>query len=261
MKLLFLGTGTSHGVPMIGCECPVCRSSDPHNQRCRSSALLRLGDQQILIDAPAELRRQALQFGLRRVDAVLLTHAHADHVSGLDDLRTFNHLQRASIPLYCSGETAADIRTRFDYIFNGNAYPGKPNLTLCPIDGPFRLFSRLVTPLTIPHGEQFRVTAFRVGGLAYVTDASAIPTAARDSLRGLRVLVLNALRYAPHPAHLHLDEALAIINDLQPERAYLTHIAHDLDHALVNAHLPPGVQLAHDGLEVEIDDVDEEGGP
>lgn len=255
MRVLFLGTGTSHGVPMIGCDCPVCRSDDPHDRRARTSALLRLGEHQVLIDAAAELRVQALALGLRRVDAVLLTHAHADHVSGLDDLRTFNLWQRASIPIYCSAETAAIVRRHFSYIFNGEVYPGKPNLELRQIDdAPFELFGRAVVPLTVPHGDLTRVTAFRVGGFGYVTDASAVPPAVRDGLRGLDVLVLNALRYRPHPTHLSLDEAVAIVDDLRPRRAFFTHIAHDLRHATVNAALPPHIQLAHDGLEVEVED-------
>jgi phosphoribosyl 1,2-cyclic phosphate phosphodiesterase len=187
------------------------------------------------------------------VDAVLLTHAHADHVSGLDDLRTFNLWQRTAIPVYCSPETGRAIRRQFAYIFDDDGYPGKPNLSLELIDGPFTLFGHHVIPLTVPHGERFRVTAFRIGRLGYVTDASAVPAEVRAALRGLDVLVLNALRYRPHPAHLALDEALAVVEDLQPDRTFFTHIAHDLEHATVNAQLPSSIQLAHDGLEVEID--------
>lgn len=208
----------------------------------------------MLIDASAELRIQALAFGLRRVDAVLLTHAHADHVSGLDDLRTFNLWQRAAIPIYCSPETAGTVRHNFAYIFNGDDYPGKPDLRLHEVDAPFDLFGHAVTPLTVPHGERTRVTAFRLGGLGYVTDASAVPAAARAGLTGLDVLVLNALRYRPHPTHLSVDEARAVIEDLRPRRAFLTHIAHDLRHADVNADLPPHIRLAHDGLEIEVED-------
>jgi phosphoribosyl 1,2-cyclic phosphate phosphodiesterase len=254
VKVLFLGTGTSHGVPMIGCDCAVCRSADPRDRRARSSALLRFGERQVLIDAAAELRVQALAFGLRRVDAVLLTHAHADHVSGLDDLRTFNLWQRCVIPIYCSAETADTVERHFSYIFNGEDYPGKPNLELRRVDGPFELFDRAVAPLTVPHGEHTRVTAFRVGRFGYVTDASAVPDEARAGLRGLDALVLNALRYRPHPTHLSLDEAVAIVEDLRPRRAFFTHIAHDLMHATVNAALPPHIQLAHDGLEIEVED-------
>ena len=254
MRLLFLGTGTSHGVPMIGCDCAVCRSPDPRNRRARSSVLLRFGERHVLVDATAELRIQALAFGLRRIDAVLLTHAHADHVSGLDDLRTFNIWQGESIPVYCSAETAATVRRQFAYIFDGVAYPGKPNLDLHAIEGPFSLFGRTVVPLTVPHGERFTVTAFRIGRLGYVTDASAVPPEVRAALRGLDVLVLNALRHRPHPAHLSLEEAVAVVQDLRPRRAYFTHIAHDLDHAAVNNDLPPGTQLAYDGLELDICD-------
>lgn len=252
MRLLFLGTGTSHGVPMIGCDCAVCRSPDPRNRRARSSVLLSLGEHRVLVDATAELRAQALAFGLRRVDAVLLTHAHADHVSGLDDLRTFNLWLGRSIPIYCSPATGTAIRRQFDYIFDGRVYPGKPNLELHEVEAPFDLFGRPVVPLLVPHGEHFNVTAFRIGGLGYVTDASAVPPAARAGLRDLDVLVLNALRYRPHPAHLSLDEAVAVVEELRPRRAYFTHIAHDLDHATVNRALPPAIRLAHDGLELDI---------
>lgn len=254
MKVLFLGTGTSHGVPMIGCDCVVCRSADPCDRRARTSALLRFGERQVLIDAPAELRLQAIAFGLKRIDAVLLTHAHADHIMGLDDLRAFNLWQQAAIPIYCSAETAATIGRVFAYIFNGDGYPGKPNLELHPVADSFDLFGRPFTPLTVPHGERTRVTAFRTGRFAYVTDASAVPPEVRASLHDLDVLVLNALRYRPHPTHLSLDEAVAIIDDLRPRRAFLVHIAHDLSHTVVNAALPPYIQLAHDGLEIEIDD-------
>jgi phosphoribosyl 1,2-cyclic phosphate phosphodiesterase len=258
VKVLFLGTGTSHGVPMIGCDCDVCRSPDPRDRRARSSALLRFDDRQVLIDAAAELRLQAITFGLKRIDAVLLTHAHADHVSGLDDLRAFNLWQRASIPIYCSAETAAIVRHNFSYIFNGDAYPGKPNLELQRIDGPFDLFGRAVAPMTVPHGEQTRVTAFRIGRFGYVTDASAVPAEVRAGLHGLDVLVLNALRYRPHPTHLSIDEALAVVEEVRPRRAFFTHICHDLMHATVNAALPPHVRLAHDGLEIEIEAEGEE---
>lgn len=254
MRVLFLGTGTSHGVPMIGCDCAVCRSPDPCDRRARTSALLRFDGRQVLIDAPAELRAQALAFGLRRIDAVLLTHAHADHVSGLDDLRTFNLWQRSAIPIYCSPETADTVQRHFSYIWNGDAYPGKPNLELRRVDGPFELFGRAVAPLTVPHGALTRVTAFRIGRLGYVTDASAVPPEARAGLGGLDVLVLNALRHRPHPSHLSLDEAVAIVADLRPRRAFFTHIAHDLMHAPVNAALPPHIRLAHDGLEIEVEE-------
>jgi phosphoribosyl 1,2-cyclic phosphate phosphodiesterase len=254
MRLLFLGTGTSHGVPMIGCDCAVCRSTDPRDRRSRTSALLHFDDRQVLIDAGAELRVQALAYGVRRVDAVLLTHAHADHVSGLDDLRSFNLWQRATIPIYCSPETAATVRANFGYIFNGQVYPGKPDLTLHVVTAPFEVVGRAVVPLTVPHGERTRVTAFRVGRLGYVTDASAVPSAVREQLRGLDVLVLNALRHRPHPTHLCLEEALEIVADVKPRQAYFVHVAHDLMHATVNASLPASAQIAYDGLEIEVEE-------
>jgi phosphoribosyl 1,2-cyclic phosphate phosphodiesterase len=254
VKIRFLGTGTSHGVPMIGCDCAVCRSSDPRNRRTRSSALLTLSGHQVLIDATAELRMQSLAFGIRRIDAVLLTHAHADHVSGLDDLRGFTVWRPDAIPVYCSAETGAAIQRQFGYIFDGEPYPGKPNLDLHLIDGPLSLFNHAIHPLTVPHGARLNVTAFRIGRLGYVTDASAVPDAVRSHLHGLDLLVLNALRFRPHPAHMCVDEAVAVACAVRPKRTLLTHIAHDLDHEAVNALLPGTVELAYDGLEIELPD-------
>ena len=165
MKLLFLGTGTSHGVPMIGCDCAVCRSTDPRNQRSRSSALIMLGDRVVLVDATAELRVRALALGLCRIDAVLITHPHADHISGLDDLRAFTHHRSEPLPVFAAPATAAALRQQYAYIFDGSAYPGVPNLTLHEITGPFDLFGHLARPITLPHGERFSVTAFRIGPL------------------------------------------------------------------------------------------------
>ncbi|HEY8418338.1 MAG TPA: MBL fold metallo-hydrolase [Limnochordales bacterium] len=254
MELLFLGTGTSVGVPVIGCDCPVCTSPDPRNQRFRSSVLLRHRDVHILIDTAPELRQQALRYGLRRVDAVLLTHNHADHIFGFDDLRRFNHLQGRPIPVYGAPDTLENIRCIFSYAFRP-AQPGgsKPEVELHPIDGVFQLGDLTFTPIPVLHG-QMPVTGYRVGDVAYVTDVSHIPPASLELLRDLDVLVLGALRFRPHPTHMSIAEALEVIAELKPRRAFLTHLSHDVDYELTTRKLPPPVRLAYDGLRVQAGD-------
>lgn len=252
MQLLFLGTGTSVGVPQIGCDCAVCTSTNPRNQRSRASVLLRHRGKNILIDTPPEFRQQALRFGFRRVDAVLITHTHADHIFGFDDLRRFNHLQGGAIPVYGSPETAAGISHIFSYVFRPVQRGGsKPEIELHTFDGVFRAANVTFTPIPVKHGT-WNVTGFRVGSLAYVTDVSHIPPASRDLLHNLDVLVLGALRHRPHPTHMSIDEALTVIEELQPKRAFLTHISHEVDHDETNDELPAHVRLAHDGLLIDV---------
>lgn len=257
MQLTFLGTGTSMGVPVIGCRCDVCMSSDPRNKRLRTSALLQAGGLNILIDAGPDLRQQALAAGLTRLDAVLLTHAHADHIAGLDDLRPLNFAQRAAIPIYGTERTLAFVRERFGYAFhNTSEGSSRPLLQLIEIEDtrPFTIGDLRIQPLEVYHGT-WTISGFRVGALGYVTDASALPPASMAALRGLDVLVLNALRPAPHPTHFSLDEAVQVIAELRPRRALLVHMTHDLDHAATNAMLPPHIQLAFDGQMVEVEDL------
>jgi phosphoribosyl 1,2-cyclic phosphate phosphodiesterase len=256
MRLTFLGTGTSMGVPVIGCRCAVCTSLDARNKRLRTSALLEADGLSLLFDAGPDLRQQALAAGLSRVDAVLLTHAHADHVSGLDDLRPLNFAQRSAIPLYGSAATLAFIRGRFDYAFvNGSEGSTRPALDLIEIQSavPFRVGPVQVLPFDVQHGT-WTITGFRVGGLGYVTDASFIPPASLDCLRGVDVLVLNALRLAAHPTHFSVDQARRIVEELRPRRALLVHMTHDLDHEATNATLPDNIRLAYDGQVVEVAD-------
>lgn len=252
MRLTFLGTGTSHGVPAIACDCSVCRSDDPCNQRSRPSVLIEQDGFTVLVDAAPELRLQAVRHRLRRVDAVLFTHGHADHIGGVDDLRRFSDVLGAELPCYGAPETLRQIRRRFDYAF---APPppggGVPRLALRPVDGPWQLGPFRIIPVPVKHGPT-NVLGFRVGGLAYVTDCNLIPPASRALLRDLELLVLDALRWVPHPTHFTVEEALAVIAELRPRRALLTHIAHDLDHATTNALLPPEVRLAYDGQVVAI---------
>ena len=252
MEILILGSGTSHGVPMIGCECDVCRSPNPRNRRFRPSILVRHGGKAILVDTTPELRMQALAYDVRQVDAVLFTHTHADHIMGLDDLRRFNDLSRQEMPVFGDDETLADIRRIFNYIFRETqAGGGKPRLTLHAVERDFELFGLRVRSFYVLHGT-LPVLAYRfddgVRGVAYVTDVSTIPPESLDLMRGLDVLILDAVRFEPHATHFRLYQALDVIAEVQPRQAYLTHLSHHLDHDKVNAQLPANVRLAYDGL-------------
>jgi phosphoribosyl 1,2-cyclic phosphate phosphodiesterase len=242
------------GVPVIGCSCAVCCSPDPRNRRLRTSALLEIGGLNLLFDAGPDLRQQALSVGLTHLDAVLLTHAHADHIAGLDDLRPLNFAQRAAIPLYGTTDTLAAVRERFDYAFvNGSEGSTRPTLDLVEVTSgvPFDIGAVRMLPFDVQHGT-WTITGFRVGRLGYVTDASFIPPASIEYLHGLDLLVLNALRLTPHPTHFTLAQAQELIDELQPRRALLVHMTHDLDHETINATLPDYLQLAYDGQIVEI---------
>jgi phosphoribosyl 1,2-cyclic phosphate phosphodiesterase len=250
-EITFLGTGTSNGIPVIGCDCHVCRSTDPRDRRGRTSALVRFGEHAILIDVATELRSQALANEIRRVDAVLITHAHADHIGGLDDLRRFNELQQQRIPIYADPNTANVLRERFAYTLN-EVFPffgGKPDLDLFDVTGPFALFGQEIVPVPVLHG-RLPILGYRIGDLAYVTDAKEIPDSSRDLLRDLDVLVLNGLRPRPHPTHLGFAEAVAIIEELRPRRAYLVHLSHESSHVEAESYLPAGIAVAWDGLTV-----------
>lgn len=243
------------GVPVIGCSCAVCTSVDPHNKRLRTSALLEVAGMNLLFDAGPDLRQQALAVGLRRLDAVLLTHAHADHVSGLDDIRPLNFAQKSAMPVYGAASTLGVVRERFSYAFvNGSEGSTRPALELIEIRDrqPFRINEQVnVLPFDVQHGS-WTITGFRIGRLGYVTDASFISPASLEHLRGLDVLVLNALRPAPHPTHFSVDQARALIEELQPQRAFLVHMTHDIDHAATNGTFPDTIRLAYDGLTVEV---------
>ena len=236
-------------MPVIACDCPVCLSADPRDKRHRCSAYLEWAGGGILIDTPPELRLQALAFGVRRVDAVLLTHGHADHVAGFDDLRRYNELAGRGLPVYGNAETMADIRRRWDYIFDPLTQlgGGKPDVTLHPVSTPFALLGRTVTPIPAWHG-RLSVLGYRVGSFAYLTDCSDLPAPSRQLLRGLDVLVLGAIRRRPHATHFNLEQALAVAADLEPRRTYLTHLTHDLGHEETGRELPPGVAMGYDGL-------------
>lgn len=251
VELTFLGTGASNGIPMIGCHCPVCTSTDPRDQRGRTSAVVRFAGLTILIDTAAELRMQARAAGLDRIDAALFTHAHADHLGGFDDLRRFNEVAQARLPIYADHATAAMLRDRFAYAFPQQFpfFGGKPDLDLFEFDGPFDLFGHRIVPIPVRHG-RWTVQGFRFGPLVYLTDAKEIPAGSMELMREADILVLNALRPEPHPVHLSIGEALDIITELAPRRAYLVHMGHWVSHAEVSRTLPEHVELAYDGLTV-----------
>jgi phosphoribosyl 1,2-cyclic phosphate phosphodiesterase len=253
-RVTFLGTGTSHGVPAIGCRCATCLSDDPRDRRWRPSILIELPEASVLVDTAPDLRAQALAFGVARVDAVLYTHAHADHLLGLDDIRRFNEIQGGPVSCYGNRATITELCRTFAYAFRpGPVGGGVPRLNVFTVEGPFSLGRSEIVPVPVLHGAQ-QILGFRVGSFAYLTDCSAIPEASWPLLDGVRHLAIDALRERPHPTHFSLSEALAVVGRLRPERAWLTHICHDLGHAATSARLPAGVMLAYDGLRVEVTD-------
>jgi phosphoribosyl 1,2-cyclic phosphate phosphodiesterase len=252
MQLRFLGTGTSMGVPVIGCSCAVCTSTDPRNSRTRTSALLTHGDLRLLIDAGPDFRTQALNAKITRLDAVLLTHSHFDHTAGLDDLRPIVRSDNP-MPIYGSPQTLAEVRDRFAYAFSETVSAGstRPSIELRSIDGPFMIGDLTIIPFTVMHGT-WAITGFRIGTLGYITDASYIPPESLALLSDLDLLVINALRFDPHPTHFSLAQALEIIAQLRPQQARMVHMTHAMEHTTVNATLPPGIELAYDGLCMEL---------
>ena len=252
ISLEFLGTGTSQGVPVIGCKCPVCTSSDVRDQRLRSSALLRTQSTTVALDCGPDFRQQMLRAGCDRLDAVVLTHEHMDHVSGLDDLRALQFKQNKPTTIYCTESVEYRLRQQFAYAFLENPYPGSPRFDVERIapDRDFLVGGVRWTPLPVEHGKG-EVLGFRVGDVAYVTDASFIPDTTLDKMHGLEVLVLNALRVEPHYSHFHLAQAQEMAQQLAATQSYFTHISHHLGlHAAIDQDLPSGISLAHDGLVV-----------
>ncbi len=248
-----LGSGTSQGIPRIACDCPVCTSTDPRDRRYRASALLAFGEKRVLVDCGPDFKWQALAADLRRLDAVLLTHHHQDAIGGLDELRRFNELDGAYIPVRARSEDLDVIVDRFAYAFRpgGQAYAGAPQLRPVALDGPFLVGGRRFVPVPVVHADR-AITGYRTGGFAYCSDVQRIDEDGRALLRDLDVLVISALRDVPHPTHQTVSEALAVIEALRPRRAYLTHLDHELGHAALTARLPAGVEVAWDGLEVEL---------
>ncbi|CAN5805857.1 MBL fold metallo-hydrolase [soil metagenome] len=260
MRLRFLGTGTSFGVPVIGCPCDVCISSDPRDRRTRHAALIESDDgaRRVLIDTPPELRLQLLDAGVDHIDAVWFTHDHADHTHGIDDLRVFSVRMNQRVPAFADPITVRSLRRKFAYIFDPAYQPPrgttKPEIELCEFDpgGEADVAGFALRPLEVPHGDM-TVYGFRTGGLGYITDAKLLPPAARQALTGVRVLVLNALWFGnPHPTHFNVEEAVAVAREIGAERTFLTHLTHRLLHASLAAALPPDIQPAYDGLNVDI---------
>ena len=252
--LTVLGSGTSMGVPTIGCDCAVCHSSDPHDRRTRPSVLVEYNGNVVLIDSTPDFREQAIRECIRRIDAVLYTHAHADHVLGIDDLRplSFRH-KPDKLPLYASQEAADFIRHMFRYIFDADyKFGGLPQVELRAINGPVELFGANFEPIPVIHGEA-EIYGFRFGSAAYLTDHSHIPASSLAKLRGLDILFLDALRHKPHPTHSTVANSLQIVERLKPKRAFFTHICHDLPHQATNSSLPPNVRLSYDGMKLEFE--------
>lgn len=256
IRLRFLGTGTSFGIPQVGCACAVCRSPDPRDCRSRSAVLVESEGATILIDTPPELRLQLIAAGATRIDAVLYTHEHADHISGIDDLRIFSSRDHQPIPVYGPAETLSRLRAAFSYIFDPLVEPyvgtSKPLLAPVPLEPgtPVRIAGVPVLPLAFDHGH-LRVFGYRFGSVAYITDVKRVHEAAREHLAGLDVLVLNALWRRPHPTHLSVQEAVTTARELGARRTYLTHLTHETGHAELAAELPEGIEPAYDGLIVE----------
>lgn len=264
MKLTFLGTGTSQGVPVIGCKCEVCCSEDGRDRRLRTAAMVEMGGKRFIIDAGPDFRYQMLREGVTHIDAILLTHEHKDHTGGIDDVRAFNFVDFPVIHtmhIYGNEPTITSIRRDFHYAFSEDKYRGVPEIELHTIaeDKPFVVADVEVMPVVGSHSERFRSVGFRFGELAYLTDMNAIADEEIAKLQGVKVLVVNALRWESHNSHFSVAEALEVIRRVAPERAYLTHMSHRIGlHAVAEQHLPEGVYLAYDGLTVTINEQEKE---
>jgi phosphoribosyl 1,2-cyclic phosphate phosphodiesterase len=264
VQVVVLGSGTSHGVPIIGCRCPVCISTDPRNRRLRTSALVRLGAKNLLIDTTPDLRQQAIRAGLDRVDAVVYTHSHADHVMGFDELRRFSELALRATPVYASRATLATLFNIFHYAITDDTYGffGIPVVDWRPLDGPVEIDGHRLAGVPLVHGEHLatgvRIEAPDGTTMAWCPDCCGVPEASRELLRGLDMLFLDGLRHRPHPTHFTVAQAMETIRGLAPRQAWLIHMTHDLDHATTEAALPAmpevpgGVRLAYDGLVVDV---------
>lgn len=254
VKVTLLGTGTSTGIPVIGCSCRVCRSEDPRDKRLRCSCLVESNGLSILIDAGPDFRTQAIRANIKQVDAVLITHHHFDHIAGLDDLRPFFFQNRASIPCFAHPDTVDDLKQRFSYIFKDKSYPGVANLELQQITGPFSVSGRYgqeknvdIIPIEAFHGSM-PVLGFRVGNFAYVTDTNHLPETSLPLLEGLEILVIDALRHKAHRSHYSISEAIEVSNRIAPRHTYFTHMTHGLMHAEEDENLPEAFSFAYDGL-------------
>jgi phosphoribosyl 1,2-cyclic phosphate phosphodiesterase len=254
LKITILGSGTSQGVPVIACPCEVCQSGDQRDKRLRSSALIESEQTNLLIDAGPDFRQQMLREKVTKLDAILITHCHKDHIAGLDDVRSFNYLFGKPMDIYASERDQIAIRQEFSYAFHENPYPGVPEFKLITLpESDFAVKDLTITPLDVRH-MHMKVFGFRIGGFTYITDANLIPADTMELIKGSKVIVLNALRKQKHISHFNLTEAIDILQKLKPEKAYLTHISHMMGkHADVQPELPDNIFLAYDGLKILID--------
>lgn len=253
MEFTFLGTGTSQGVPIIACQCEVCVSNDPKDKRLRTAGLIQSANTTVVIDTGPDFRQQMLREQVRKLDAVVFTHQHKDHVAGLDDVRAFNYLQQRDMPIYANEGTIERLKMEFSYAFGDNQYPGVPKLLIEEIDeAAFRIGEIDFQPIPVWH-KDMKVLGFRIGTFAYITDANLIPASSMKLLEGVETLVLNALRRTPHYSHFTLEEAIDVATQIGPKQAYFTHISHLLgSHDEVTEELPDWISLAYDGLRVSI---------
>jgi phosphoribosyl 1,2-cyclic phosphate phosphodiesterase len=251
MKITILGCGTSTGVPMVGCGCPVCSSVDPRDKRTRASIVVESDGRYILVDTSPDLRKQVIREKIPRIDAVLFTHSHADHIHGIDDLRGFHFIHKRIIPCYGERETIEVVTANFSYIFKGLDVAGyAPLLDAQILSGPFTLFGLKIIPIPLMHGAM-TATGYRFGNVAYLTDLSRIPEASMEHLEGVEILIIDALRYNPHPNHLNIEGALQVVERLSPRRALFTHLTHEVSYS-DGKKLPAGVEFAYDGLVLEM---------
>lgn len=253
MRITVLGSGTSHGIPAVGCLCSVCASPDPRDHRTRVAITVEWRGKTILVDAPPELRLQVVRSHVRRVDAILFTHSHADHIFGLDDVRRYNEMQGVEMPIFARPDVLQDLERVFRYVFVPTQLGGgKPKLALRPLEGDRLEWEGLaIDVIPVFHGE-LEIAAFRFDRFAYVTDVSRIPAASLERLRGLDTLILDALRWEPHATHFNIEEAIEVVRELKPRRTYFTHVAHTVSHADAESRLPPHVRLAYDGLVLSV---------
>jgi phosphoribosyl 1,2-cyclic phosphate phosphodiesterase len=254
MRVRFLGTSTSYGVPVIGCRCPTCTSTDARNKRTRASVYIETDEgARLLIDTGPEVRLQCLREGVTRIDAVLYTHFHADHTAGIDDLKAFNAALGGILPCFGDAPTGASLRERFAYAFAGTPWIGLiPHISFTNVDRePFYVGKTCIQPIPMRHGA-IRATGYRIGGFAYLTDTSGVLASSRELVRDCQVVVVDALRWEPHPTHLSVPEALELIGDVRPRRGYLTHVSHSLEQGVTNARVGPDVEVAYDGLELTL---------
>ncbi len=253
MTALFMGTGSSVGVPMIGCSCAVCRSPDKRNRRTRSSILVSDGGKNLLVDTAPDLRIQSLREGISRIDAVVYTHAHADHVLGLDELRTFNFIMQEEIPIYAPPRVLERIKAMFSYAFSEENKEGvtRPRLVPRELPGPMEIMGIFVQPFLVEHGPVMN-TALRIGDLVYLTDCNAVPEEGKRVMKGASTMIVGAVRYEPHESHFGLAQAIAEIQEISPRAGYITHLSHRMDHATLEGELPSGIRPAFDGLKIVV---------